>query len=142
VGLARGGRPGYASTYPLMEETHPRPERPYLLLGATALVALTFLLPPAGTLKPPRTARIAAYALVLVSVVPLLHGFLLAARSYATSRLLALGAAAAALGVLFALPAPKIWRAAPGYCSRSRCPSPTFSESWLPHPSASRSPVT
>lgn len=86
-----------------MEETHPKPERPYLLLGATALVALTLLLPLAGTLEPPRTARIAAYALVLVSVVPLLHGFLLAARGYATSRLLALGAAAAAFGALFAL---------------------------------------
>jgi hypothetical protein len=84
-----------------MEETHPKPERPYLLLGATALVALTFLLPPAGMPELPRTARIAAYA--LVSVVPLLHGFLLAVRSYATSRLLVLGAAAAAFGVLFAL---------------------------------------
>ena len=86
-----------------MEEKNPRPELPYLLLGATALVALTLLLPPAGVLEPPRTARIAAYALVLVSAVPLLHGFILAARSYATPRLLALGAAAAALGVLFAL---------------------------------------
>ena len=86
-----------------MEETHPIPERPYLLLGATALVALTILLPPAGTLELPRTARVAAYALVLISVVPLLHGFILAARGYTTPRLLALGAAGAALGALFAL---------------------------------------
>lgn len=86
-----------------MEETHPRPELPYLLLGATALVALTLLLPPADILEPPQSVRVAAYALVLASVVPLLHGFLLAARSYTTSRLLALGAAAAAFGALFAL---------------------------------------
>jgi hypothetical protein len=99
-----------------MEETHPKPERPYLLLGATALVALTFLLPPAGTLEPPQTARIAAYALVLVSVVPLLHGFLLAARGYSTPRLLALGAAAAAFGALFALLArPENLEGGPGF---------------------------
>lgn len=72
-------------------------------MGATALAALTCLLPLANTLEPPRTARIAAYALVLAPVAPLLHGFLLGARGYATSRLLALGAAAAAFGVLFAL---------------------------------------
>jgi hypothetical protein len=98
-----------------MEETHPKPERPYLLLGATALVALTFL-PPAGTLEPSQTARIAAYALVLVSVVPLLHGFLLAARGYSTPRLLALGAAAAAFGALFALLArPENLEGGPGF---------------------------
>jgi hypothetical protein len=72
-------------------------------MGITALVALIFLLPLAETLGLSRTARIAAYALVLTPVVPLLHGFLLAARGYATSRLLALGAAAATFGVLFAL---------------------------------------
>lgn len=72
-------------------------------MGATALTALTFLLPPIHTLEPHRTARIVAYALVLVPVASLLHGLLSAARGYATSRLLALGAAAAAIGALFAL---------------------------------------
>ena len=72
-------------------------------MGATALAALIFLLPLANTSEPARTTRIVAYALVLVPVVPLLHGFVLATRGYATSRLLALGAAAAAIGVLFAL---------------------------------------
>jgi hypothetical protein len=72
-------------------------------MGATALAALVFLLPMVNTSEPSRTTRIVAYALVLVPVVPLLHGFLLAARRYATSRLLTLGAAAAALGVLCAL---------------------------------------
>jgi hypothetical protein len=81
----------------------PKPELPYLLMGATALVALTFLLPLADNSELPRTARIAAYALVLIPAAPLLHGFVLAARGYATSRLLALGAAAAAFGALFAL---------------------------------------
>ena len=74
-----------------------------MLIGAAGLAALSFLLPLADTSEPPRIARIAAYALVLTPVVLLLHGSLLAARSYATSRLLALGAAAAAFGVLFAL---------------------------------------
>lgn len=83
--------------------SHARPEFPYLLAGAAGLAALTFLLPLADTSEPPRLARITAYILVLAPVVPLLHGSLLAARGYATSRLLALGAAAAALGVLFAL---------------------------------------
>ena len=72
-------------------------------MGATALVALTFLLPPVHTLEPHRTARIVAYVLVLVPVASSLHGFLFAARGYATSRLLALGAAATAIGALFAL---------------------------------------
>jgi hypothetical protein len=72
-------------------------------MGVTALVALTLLLPLAETQELSRTVRIAAYALVLTPVVPLLHGFLLAARGYATSRLLAFGAGAAAFGVLFAL---------------------------------------
>jgi hypothetical protein len=83
--------------------SHAKPELPYLLIGATGLAALIFLLPLADTSEPPRIARIAAYALVLTPVIPLLHGFLLAARSYATSRLLVLGAAAAAFSVLFAL---------------------------------------
>ena len=72
-------------------------------MGATTLAALVCLLPLANTSEPSRTARIVAYALVLVPVALLLHGFLLAARSYVTSRLLAFGAAAAAFGVLFAL---------------------------------------
>jgi hypothetical protein len=74
-----------------------------LLVGVTALVALILLLPMAETIELSRTARIAAYALVLIPLVPLLHGFLLAAWGYATSRLLALGAGAAAFGVSFAL---------------------------------------
>ena len=44
-------------------------------------------------------ARIAAYALVLVPISLLLHGFFVAAGGYATSRLLALGAVSAALGL-------------------------------------------
>ena len=52
-------------------------------------------------MESPRIAQIAAYALVLASVVLLLHGFILAAGEYVTSRLLVVGAAAAALGVLF-----------------------------------------
>src|SRR3712207_3421474 len=85
-------------------------------MGATALVALTFLLPPIHTLEPHRTARVVAYALVLVPVASSLHGFLFAARGYATSRLLALGAAAAAIGALFALLArPENLETNPGF---------------------------
>jgi hypothetical protein len=73
------------------------------LAGAVALGALTFLLPLADTPKPSAAARIWAYALVLACVAPILHGLFLAARGRATSSLLALGAAAAAAGVLFAL---------------------------------------
>jgi hypothetical protein len=82
-----------------------RPEtgRLYSLIGAVALVALTFLMPLADSLELSRTALIAAYAFVLIPVVVLLHGFLLAARGTATFRLLALGAATGALGILFAL---------------------------------------
>jgi hypothetical protein len=75
---------------------------PYLLIGATGLTVLTFLLPLADTSAPSRTAWIAAYVLVIASVASFLHGFFLAARGYTTSWLLALGAAAAALGALFA----------------------------------------
>ena len=82
---------------------HTRPGLPYLLMGATGLVALTFLLPLADAPELPRTTRIAAYALVLAPVALLLDGSLLAARGYATSRLLVLGAAAGASSVLFAL---------------------------------------
>jgi hypothetical protein len=64
------------------------------------LVALILLLPLVGAAAElPHTARIAAYALVLVPVSLLLHGLLVAARGYSTSRLLALGAVCAALGL-------------------------------------------
>jgi hypothetical protein len=85
-------------------------------MGATALVALPFLLPPIHTLEPYRTAWVVAYALVLVPVASSLHGLLFAARGYATSRLLALGAAAAAIGALFALLArPENLETNPGF---------------------------
>ena len=83
--------------------SHAKPELAYLLMGVAALAALTFLLPLVDTLEFSRVAWISAYAFALIPVAVLLHGSLLAARSYATSRLLALGAAAAAFGVLFAL---------------------------------------
>ena len=72
----------------------------YSLAGAATLVALILLLPLIGaTEELPPIARIAAYALVLVPVSLLLNGLLVAARGYATSRLLALGAVSAALGL-------------------------------------------
>ena len=95
--LARHGSFGFVL------RSHAKPELPYLVMGAAGLGALTFLLPLVGTPEPPRSAQIAAYVLVLTTVIILLHGFLLAARSYATSRLLALGVVAAALGGLLAL---------------------------------------
>lgn len=75
----------------------------YLLVGAAALAALIFLLPLADTSQPDRPTQIAAYAFVIVPVVALLHGSLLAARGYVTSRLLAFGVATAVFGVSFAL---------------------------------------
>jgi hypothetical protein len=75
----------------------------YSLAGAATLAALIFLLPLVDTIPEPLLAvRIAAYALVLVPVTLLLHGFFVAARGYATSRLLALGAVSAALGLSIA----------------------------------------
>jgi hypothetical protein len=72
----------------------------YSLAGAATLAALIFLLPLTSTTTEPLLAvRIAAYALVLVPVSLLLHGSLVAAGGYATSRLLALGGVSAALGV-------------------------------------------
>jgi hypothetical protein len=72
----------------------------YSLVGAAALVVLIFLLPLVGTATEPLTAaRIGAYALVLIPVALLLHGSLVAARGYATSRLLAVGAVSAVLGL-------------------------------------------
>jgi hypothetical protein len=72
----------------------------YSLVGAATLVALIFLLPLVDAMPQSfLAARIAAYALVLVPISLLLHGFFVAAGGYATSRLLALGAVSAALGL-------------------------------------------
>ena len=71
--------------------------------GATGLVVLGLLLPLADVPASSWIAPVAAYVLILTSVAALLHGSFLAATSHTTSRLLALGAAAAGLGVLFAL---------------------------------------
>ena len=76
----------------------------YALPGAAALAALTLLMPLLGTsadLTP--AVRILAYALVFVPVTLLLHGFIVASQGFATSRLLLLGAASAAIGLLSAL---------------------------------------
>jgi hypothetical protein len=76
----------------------------YALLGAATLGALTLLIPLLGTsadLTP--AVRILAYALVFVPVALLLHGFIVASQGFATSRLLILGAASAAIGLLSAL---------------------------------------
>jgi hypothetical protein len=75
----------------------------YLLMGATALVAVILLLPLADTSPRYLPDALVAYALVLIPVPLLLHGFLLAARNYATPRLLALGAVSGALGLPLAL---------------------------------------
>ncbi len=76
----------------------------YSLAGAATLTALILLLPLVDTAaEPPPAVRIAAYALVLVPVALLLHGFLVASRNYATSRLLIVGAVSAAVGLLSAL---------------------------------------
>jgi hypothetical protein len=48
-------------------------------------------------------ARIVAYAVVFVPVLLMLHGFFVASRGYATSRLLILGAVSAVVGLLPAL---------------------------------------
>ena len=76
---------------------------PYTLLGAATLAALILLLPLVGTtaeLSP--AARILAYALIFVPVALLLHGAIVASQSFATSRLLLIGAASAAIGFLLA----------------------------------------
>ncbi len=78
----------------------------YFLAGAATLAALTLLMPLLGTaadLSP--AVRIAAYAMVFAPVALLLHGFIVASQGFATSRLLLLGAASAAVGLLSALPA-------------------------------------
>jgi hypothetical protein len=72
----------------------------YSLAGAATLVALILLLPLVDTMPVSiLAARIAAYVLVLIPIALLLHGFLAAAGGYETSRLLALGAVSAALGL-------------------------------------------
>jgi hypothetical protein len=75
----------------------------YLVSGATALGALTLVMPLAGMAEPSAAAWIGAYALVLACVATLLHGLSLAVRGLSTSGLLALGAGAAASGIVFAL---------------------------------------
>ncbi len=76
----------------------------YSLAGAAALAVLIFLLPLIDVSQEPRPVLwITSYALAIVPVALLLHGFLVASSGYATSRLLALGAASAALGFLSAL---------------------------------------
>ena len=72
----------------------------FSLAGAASLVALILLLPLVDTTPVSiLAARIAAYVLVLIPIALLLHGFLAAAGGYETSRLLALGAVSAALGL-------------------------------------------
>jgi hypothetical protein len=72
----------------------------YSLVGAASLVTLIFLLPLVDTMPESfLAARIVAYALVLVPIALLLHGFFVGAGGYATSRLLALGAVSGALGL-------------------------------------------
>jgi hypothetical protein len=72
----------------------------YSLVGAATLVALIFLLPLVDAMPQSfLAARIAAYALVLVPISLLLHGFFVTAGGYPTSRLLTLGAVSAALGL-------------------------------------------
>ena len=79
-------------------------ELSWSLVGAAALVALILLMPLAGAApQAPPAALIAAYALVLLPLPLLLHGFLLGSRGHATPRLLVLGAVSAALGFPLAL---------------------------------------
>ena len=72
----------------------------YSLAGAAAIGALTFLLPLVDTGGSSAAAYVGAYAIVIASVAPLLHGLFLAARGQSTQVLLAASAAAAALGVV------------------------------------------
>ena len=82
----------------------PARELAWSLVGAVALVALILLMPLAGAApQAPPAALIAAYALVLLPLPLLLHGFLLGSRGHATPRLLVLGAVSAALGFPLAL---------------------------------------
>ena len=70
------------------------------------LVASILLLPLVGkTTELAPAVRIVAYALALIPIPLLLHGFLAASEDYATSRLLILGAVSAAIGFSSALAA-------------------------------------
>lgn len=74
------------------------------LAGGAALVVLIFLLPLIGvSQKPAAIVWITSYVLAIVPVALLLHGAIVDSSSYATSRLLALGAVSAVLGFLAAL---------------------------------------
>ncbi len=74
------------------------------LAGAAALAGVILLLPLVDYFSGPTLAlRITAYALVLIPVALLLHGFLVASGGYATPRLLMLGAASAVVGLSSAL---------------------------------------
>jgi hypothetical protein len=76
----------------------------YSLAGAAALAVLIFSLPLIAVSPDPAAFFwITSYALAIVPVALLLHGFIIASTGRATSRLLALGAASAALGFLSAL---------------------------------------
>ena len=76
----------------------------YSLAGAAGLAALILLLPLIDIYAElPPAVRIVAYALVLAPIPLLLHGALVVSRDYSTSRLLAVGAAAAVIGLLSAL---------------------------------------
>jgi hypothetical protein len=79
-----------------------------------ALILLLPLLDITAELSP--AVRIVAYAPVLTPIPLLLHGVLVASRGYATSRLLAVGVAAAAIGLLSALVArPENLWGGPGF---------------------------
>lgn len=68
------------------------------------MAALIFLLPLVDTVSVFHpAARIAAYALAIIPIPLLIHGFFLATRGWATPRLLALGAVSAAFGLSSAL---------------------------------------
>ena len=89
-----------------------------LLAGAATLAALILLLPLIDTTAEQLTPaiRIVAYALILVPVALLLHGSIVASQGFATSRLLILGAASAAIGLLSALAArPEYLADEPGF---------------------------
>ena len=76
----------------------------YVLAGAAALAVLIFSLPLIDVFeKPAAIVWITSYALAIFPVALLLHGSIVASTGYATSRLLALGAVSAVLGMLAAL---------------------------------------
>ncbi len=75
----------------------------YLLAGAVGLTTLTLLMPLADTPGSQQIANIPAYVLVIVCVVPLLHGFLITTQGYSTPYLLLFGAVAAGIGFMLAI---------------------------------------